>query len=224
MSYKKSEKLYIQPRDMNIFKFLDRVGYANVRHVAAWLGLVGEKSEAVVLRRLYLLRRFGYIKTFSSMSGNYYALDRLGAGENALIRAIKLEQLPHHDFLVELFLVVKDEEVLTEREAIAQFKVVGRKGRIPDMIINDWVIEYERTNKSVADTKAVVDYWTGEQAKNLCVVYELEQIKNRYSELVNPRVRLIDSKNVAQILQILKDENNIISSDKILTDIKNKYL
>lgn len=221
MSYKKSEKLYIQPRDMDIFKFLDRIGYANVRHVTSWLGLSGEKSEAAVLRRLYLLRRFGYIKTFSSMSGNYYALDRLGAGNNALIRAIKLEQLPHHDFLVELFLVVKDEEVLTEREAIAQFKVVGRKGRIPDMIINDWVIEYERTNKSVADTKAVVDYWTVEQAKNLCVIYESEQIKNRYGELVNQRVKLVAKDEFANILSHLMQSNTIINVS--LENIKDKY-
>ena len=102
--YKKSEKLLIQERDISVFGFLDRIGYANLEQITAWLGLSGEKSQAAVLRRLYLLRRFGYLKVFSTQNGNYYALDKLAQGENALIKAIKLEQLPHHNFLTELFL------------------------------------------------------------------------------------------------------------------------
>lgn len=61
------------------------------------------------------------------------------------------------------------------------------------MVINDWIIEYERTNKSTTDSKAVVDYWTGEQGKHLCVIFETEEIKNRYNVLLNPRVKLLAS-------------------------------
>ena len=118
--------------------------------------------------------------------------------------------------------MVQDETVITEREAIAQFKVVGKKGKVPDMVINDWIIEYERTNKSVNDSKAVVDYWTAEQAKNLCIIYESEQIRNRYQGLLNPRVRLLARDTYSNILLLL--ENRVEAGDNHLLNIKNKYI
>jgi len=219
--------LRVQERDLEIFKFLDRVGYANQEQITqAVCNISDEKSQAAILRRLYLLRRFEYLTVFSTQKGVYYTLTRKSKLNNALISTIKLDQLPHHDFLIELFFCVQDEQILSERECIATFKVVGKKGKVPDMVINDWIIEFERTNKSVADCKSVVDYWTVEQGKNLCIIYDSEQIKNRYSGLINSRVRLIESQKVTQILQSLRDDDNTNNgnNDYILKDIKNKYM
>lgn len=235
---KRSRKLIIQTRDISILKFLDRVGYANIKQTDIATGGNGdEKSHASILRRLYLLRRFGYLKAFSTHQGAYYALDKVYQGENAPIRGVKLDQLDHHDFLIELFLLVQNEHVLSERECITEFKVVGKKGKVPDMVINNWIIEFERTNKSVAGTKAVIDYWTSVQSKKLCVIYESEQIKNRYTALLNPRVKLLAREQYRDILSILGVEEQYVnvgdsgeqkfvisSNDEYIESIRNKYL
>lgn len=227
----RSEKLLVQERDLVIFKFLDRVGYANLEQVTRAVGLDGgEKAQQAIIRRLYLLRRFEYLKVFSTQKGNYYALTNKSKIDNALISTIKLDQLQHHDFLTELFFVVQSQVLLSERECISQYKVVGKKGKVPDMVINDWIIEYERTNKSVADCKAVVDYWTSEKAQNLCVVYEIDEIKNRYSALLNPRVKLLASSEYANIMALLggakldkgSDEQGS-SGAEYVENIVNKY-
>lgn len=210
-----SEKLVVQSRDVEIFKFLDRVGYANLNQVTRFItGVDDEKTQAALLRRLYLLRRFGYIKPISTHTGNYYALDSKGKMDNTLITTIKLDQLEHHDFLTELFFVVRNEyNVFSEREAIANFKIVGKVGKIPDMVINDWIIEYERTNKSVMDSQSVVNYWTLEQGKNLCVIYANEEIKNRYTALSNSKVKLLAKANYKDILSVLSG-NNVVAERK----------
>jgi hypothetical protein len=233
---KRSEILRVQPRDVVILKFLDRVGYANVKQVAIATGTDGgEKSQAAVMRRLYLLRRFKYVKTFSTHQGNYYALDNKARGDNQLISSIKLDQLQHHDFLIELFLLVQNNTmcsyVVSEREAIATYKIVGKKGKVPDMVINDCIIEYERTNKSVADCKAVVDYWTSDQGKQLCIIYASDEIKNRYTALLNPRVILLARANYSDILRVIANlqpanvatDNSEQKNNDFLTNIKNKY-
>ena len=199
------KKIALQERDLEILKFLDRVGYASVGQVAKFLGNRA-KSESGVLQRLYMLKRFGYVRTETTHRGNYFFLSYKGKGNNPLIFTFKLDQLLHHDFLTELYFLAHDKvEVLSERECIAKFKVVGKKGKIPDMVIGEWIIEFERTNKSVADCKAVVDYWTVEQGRKLCVIYENNEIRNRYSGLLNPRVRLMAKDAYLSILQVLAD-------------------
>ena len=197
------KKIALQERDLDILKFLDRVGYASVGQVAKFLGNKA-KSESGVLQRLYMLKRFGYVRTEPTHRGNYFFLSYKGKGNNPLIFTFKLDQLLHHDFLTELFFLVHslNVEVLSERECIAKFKVVGKKGKIPDMVIGDWIIEFERTNKSVSDCKDVVDFWTVEQGRKLCVIYENNEIRNRYSGLLNPRVRLV-AKDEYQILEAI---------------------
>lgn len=198
------KKIALQERDLEILKFLDRVGYANVGQVAKFVGN-SAKSESGVLQRLYMLKRFGYVRTETTHRGNYFFLSYKGKGNNPLIFTFKLDQLLHHDFLTELFYLVHDKvEVLSERECIAKFKVVGKKGKIPDMVIGDWIIEFERTNKSVADCKAVVDFWTVEQGQKLCVIYENNEIRNRYAGLLNPRMRLVAKDEYSSILQVLE--------------------
>ena len=227
----RSEKLLVQERDIVIFKFLDRVGYANLEQITKAVGLDGrEKALHAIIRRLYLLRRFEYLKVFSTQKGNYYALTNKSKVDNALISTIKLDQLQHHDFLTELFFVVQSQVVLSERECIAQFKIVGKKGKVPDMVINDWIIEYERTNKSAVDCKAVVDHWTSEKGKNLCVIYESDEIRNRYSVLLNPRVKLLASSDYANIMELLGAASSAKVSDEqgsggseYVENIVNKY-
>ncbi len=234
---KRSEKLLIQERDVLIFKFLNRVGYANLAQIATAMGDSSEKMQAAILRRLYLLRRFEYLKVFFTHLGNYYALARKAKLENELINSIKLDQIEHHNFLIDLFFVVKNlDNVLSEREAIAKFKVVGKKGKVPDMVINDWIIEYERTNKSMTDSTEVVNYWTSDQGKKLCVIYETEEIKNRYSTLINHRVKLLSRARYTEILQVIADQempmsadvskqnSNDQNEDMYKADIRSKYL
>lgn len=198
-----TEKIVLQGRDSEIFKFLDRVGYANLAQIARFVGN-GEKSESGILQRLYALRRFGYLRTETTHRGFYFFLSYKGKGNNPLIFTFKLDQLLHHDFLTELFFLVHGKvEVLSERECIAKFKAVGKKGNIPDMVIGDWIIEFERTNKSVADCKAVVDYWTVTQGRKLCVIYENNEIRNRYASLANPRVRLLAKDEYKSVMEVL---------------------
>jgi hypothetical protein len=211
------KKIALQERDLEILQFLDRVGYANVKQVAKFVGN-GEKSESGVLQRLYMLRRFGYVRTETTHRGNYFFLSYKGKGNNPLIFTFKLDQLLHHDFLTELYFLSHNKaEVLSERECIAKFKIVGKKGKIPDMVIGEWIIEFERTNKSVEDCRSVVDFWTIEQGQKLCVIYENNEIRNRYSGLLNPRVRLIAKDEYANILGVLGisglDVTNIVPVD-----------
>ncbi|MFN8769706.1 MAG: hypothetical protein ACK5Z5_09510 [Neisseriaceae bacterium] len=225
----KTESLNIQPRDINIFRFLDRVGYATLAQVTLAIGAVNtEKEQESVLRRLYVLRRSGHIKVFKTHIGNYYALDKKAKINNPIITSIKLDQLEHHNFLTELFFHVQNEQVESEREVIAKYKVVGKKGRVPDMIINDWIIEFERSSKNNIDTQAVVFHWTIEQGKNLCVIYETEEIKNRYTKSLNPRVRLLAKEHYRDILNLINsdikaddaiNENVTIDNTTILTKV-----
>jgi hypothetical protein len=212
-TYRKTDKLQVQQRDMVIFRFLDRVGYANLEHITIAIMMdSSEKNQATILRRLYLLRRFNYVKVFASHLGNYYALDKKGKINLTILESIKLDQLEHHNFLIDLFFHVENEEILSEREVIAKYKIVGKKGKIPDMIINDWIIEYERSCKSLADAKSVIDYWTIEQDKNLCVIYNTEEIKNKYTQLLNPKVKLLSKSHYKEIL--------IITGSKIKVEAK----
>jgi hypothetical protein len=216
-TYRKTKTITIQERDIVIFRFLSRVGYANIEQVNIALnGTNNKRDELAILRRLYILRRFNYIKVFSTYIGNYYALDKkCDLGTLPLIKSIKLDQLEHHDFLTDLFLFTQQENILSEREVIAKYKVVGRKGKIPDMVINDWIIEFERSSKSVTDTMAVVNYWTIEQNKNLCVIYNNNEIRNRYTSLLNPKLKLLDKKDYKNILTTTKIlvENNQVSPE-----------
>lgn len=227
--------LRVQPRDVEILKFLDKVGYAPISQIVASLSIeVNEKSEATILRRVSLLQKFGYIKIFSTQNGNYYALDKKGRGDNHLITSIKLDQLFHHDFLTGLFLLVQNNplcfNVLSEREVITSYKIIGKNGKVPDMIINDWIIEYERTSKSVRASQDVIDYWTLRERRLLCVIYETNEIYNRYSSLINPRVKLlsrVDYKDIFKIIggnEFAQVEYNNKVDDDLLTAIRSKYL
>ena len=120
-------------------------------------------------------------------------------------------------------------EVVSEREAIAKYKVVGKSGKIPDMVINDWIIEYERTNKSTKDCQETINYWIYNQSKQLCVIYETEEIKNRYEKLItNQRVQLIASNNILKILQLISNgiqenyQNNTQNLQELNYNIKNE--
>ena len=211
---KKSEKLIIQERDVSIFEFLNRVGYANVAQITKFIiEEDSEKSQNAMLRRLYLLRRFEYIKTFHTHMGNYYALTSKAKLSNQLISGVKFDQLPHHNFLIALFYVVRNCDVLTEREVLARYKTVGTKGKIPDMVINGWIIEYERTNKSAADCKAVLDYWTIDKNKKICIIYEDEEIRNRYQRLIvdNSKVLLLARRDYQGIINVLNNREIVVS-------------
>lgn len=201
----KSKKILLTQRDMDIFNFLDRVGYANLKHIGQFLGDDSDKTLNAIMRRLYVLRRFDYLKVFHTHLGNYYALTRITRMENPLISTIKFDQLPHHDFLIDLFMIVKDDKdywIETERE-IRAYKKFGSKGKIPDMIISDWVIEYERTNKSNVDCKAVINHWVIDKNKKLCIIYATEEIKARYQR-INPNVLLLSKDNISNIITVLK--------------------
>ena len=229
--------LRIQPRDVAIFKFLDKVGYAPISQIVSSLGVEvndNEKSQAALVRRLSQLQQFSYIKTFSTQNGNYYALDKKSRGDNHLITSIKLDQLPHHDFLSQLFLLVQNNplcfNVVSEREVITNYKTIGKSGKVPDMIINDWIIEYERTSKSVMASRDVVDYWTCRERRRLCIIYETNEIHNRYNGLLNPRVKLLSRVNYTDIFQIIgaselvqTQENNKIDYE-VINAIRSKYL
>ncbi len=211
-TYRKTETLKIQQRDMLIFEFLNRVGYANLEQISiSVLGINRDKihaNESAILRRLYLLRRFNYIKAFSTHLGNYYALDKKGKMSNTLLTTMKLDQLENHNFLIDLFFCVQNEPlVLTDRECIAKYKIVGKKGRIPDMVINDFIIEYERDYRSTTEIIALVQHWTIEQGKNLCIIYATEEIKNRYMPSINPKVKLISKGQYRDILSIIYGRN-----------------
>jgi hypothetical protein len=211
---KKSEKIYIQERDIAIFEFLNRVGYANLVQVTKFVtDTDDEKTQNAIMRRLYLLRRFDYIKTFNTQMGVYYALTSKSKLSNQLISGVRFDQLPHHNFLLSLFYEVKHCDVLTEREVLAKYKVIGKKGKIPDMLINDWVIEYERTNKNNVDCKAVLDYWVLENSKKICIIYEQDEIRNRYERLItNPaKVALLSSRDYKNILNVLKEHDTGVS-------------
>jgi hypothetical protein len=212
-SYHVSKKVMLQERDMDIFSFLDRVGYATVEQISRFFFKGDEKHQAALLRRLHLLRRFGYVKSFNTHKGVYFALALKGRGDNALIKSIRLDQLLHHDFLIDLFFECLGglADVLSERECIRDFKVVGRKGHVPDMVVNDWIIEYERTSKSVKDSKAMAYYWLYEQKRNLCIIYETEEIKRRYSEFLGDEAMLISKKDYKLILERLNGHKSSLS-------------
>jgi len=211
---KKSEKLYIQERDVTIFEFLNRVGYANVGQIALCiLGSGDDKAQNAMLRRLYVLRRFEYLKVFHTHMGNYYALTSKSKLSNQLISGVKFDQLPHHNFLLALFDIVRGYDVLTEREVLARYKTVGKKGKIPDMIIDDWIIEYERTPKSNADCKSLLDYWIVDHNKNVCIIYEDLEIRNRYQRYITDpaKVRLLAKADYLRIINELKESETPVA-------------
>ena len=219
---KKSEKLHIQERDVKIFEVLNRVGYANLEQITKFiLDSDNEKDQNAILRRLYLLRRFDYVQVMHTHMGGYYALTRRSKMQNELIRGVKLDQLPHHNFLLELFYTVRHCDVLTEREVLARYKIVGQKGKIPDMVVNGWVIEYERTNKSAADCGALFKYWTADKNKKVCLIYETEEIRNRYERAIidKSKVVLLDRRNYKSILNVLNIEV-VLPTKEVVEEIK----
>lgn len=207
----KSERLYIQERDVAIFSFLDRVGFANTAQIARFvLNDESEKAQNAISRRVYLLRRFDYLKTFNTQLGSYFALTTKSKLSNQLISGIKFDLLLHHNFLMDLFYLARDREVLTEREVLAKYKVIGKKGKIPDMVIDDWIIEYERTRKSSTDCKAVLDHWVVDNDRRICVIYENEEIRNKYQKhITNPaKVKLLSRADYQSILIVLDGHNS----------------
>ena len=231
-TYKKSEKIKIQERDTQIFNFLDRIGYANIQQITHMLK---NYTEAAILRRLYLLRRFKYLKVFSTHLGYYYALDKLGKVQNCILKSINFDQIENHNFLVELFFSLTEFDVLTERECIAKYKLIGRNGKIPDMIVNDIIIEYKRDNRTPSQSVDLVNYWTIQEQKTLCIICDNDAIKNRYIPHLNPKLRLLLKKDFTQLKYIITSpkaeavkpvsENNQVTlgrSQRVI-DILNKY-
>lgn len=217
-----SVNIIIQERDIIIFRFLNYVGYANLEQIAMAVvtdNIINDsKLQASILRRLVKLKSLKYIKVFSTHLGNYYALDKLAKMSNNIIPSIRLDQLEHHDFLTRLFIIAKDEEVISEREIITEFKLVGRSGKIPDMIINDCIIEYERSKKNVEACDHLIYYWTIEQNKLLCIIYNTEDIKNRYSKFANSKTILISSKDYLNVIPTINQvkENLLVNHNDFL--------
>ena len=105
MAKQDSKTIRIQDRDIVILQFLDKVGYANINQITISLNEdLNDTTINSVKRRLNILSKNIYLKIFSTQHGNYYALAKNGRLEYQIITSIKFDQLPHHDYLTNLFL------------------------------------------------------------------------------------------------------------------------
>ncbi len=205
-----NKRIIIQQRDIQIFDFLNRVGYALVKQITTRITNINDMqliaTETSIQQRLYALVASRYLKVIKTTHGNYYVLDKFAKLDNKLIISIKINELEHHNFLTDLFLFTANEMVVSEREVIYQFKDFGKLGHIPDMIINNWIIEYERTPKSADACKAKIDFWTLDNNRNLCVIYANNRIRDNYAKFVNQKVKLVSQENYQDILAIINNQ------------------
>ncbi len=92
------------------------------------------------------------------------------------------------------------------------------------------ISENLNSKNGIRSSRDVVDYWTSRERRRLCVIYETKEIKNRYSRLLNPRVKLLSREDYNDIFQILGssvDEQSIDNDkadDDFLNTIRSKYL
>jgi len=159
--------MILQPRDLEIFKFIDKFAYVNSSNIQAMFGLTQPRSSQV-LRRLVNAE---YLKTEQVLANHssIFSLTKSGADSisSKKPKPITLQNLNHNLLLVGVYIHIKlenkDLEILSDRD-LRKGKGFGYKGHIPDLLIRtdelngkkDIAIELELTRKDTKRLKSII--------------------------------------------------------------------
>lgn len=203
---KKERTIRIKDKDLELFNFIARFGFATVNQIHAYLG----NSINSLKTRLSHLVNDGYLvnhRIFFNRPSVYTITKKSNLTALNIVQEINLRDYLHNTLVTEIFLKIKDDFVdyTTERMLRAERGIgVGKSGRIPDLIGHTYgeqtiAIEVDRTDKGhdrlgriIEDYKLNIDY--------SCVWFFARNdfIYNNLSKAIdgNPKFKIFKIKNV----------------------------
>jgi len=162
-------KVRIKDKDLMLFDFLARFGFASVGQLHGYL----EGSLNSLKTRLSHLVNDGYLvnhRIFFGKPSVYTVTKKANRTELALVKEISVRDYEHDMLVIDVFLKLQDRfaSYTTEKMIRADRGVgVGKSGRIPDLIghIADGrkiAIEVDRTDKSLDRLRNIIVTYAGE--------------------------------------------------------------
>lgn len=159
----KVRKVRIKDKDMLLFEFLAKFGFATVGQLHTYLG----GSINSLKTRLSHLVNDGYLVNHMIFFGKpsvYTITKKANSTELAIVKEISLSGYQHDLLVIDVFLRLKDKFISYDTEKMtraARGVGVGKSGRIPDLVGyteqgSAIAIEVDRTDKSLERLKTII--------------------------------------------------------------------
>jgi hypothetical protein len=160
---KKHRTVRLKEKDINLFDFISKFGFATVEQINSYLG----GSLNSLKTRLSHLVNDGYLINHRIFYGkpSVYTVTQKACSENlSMVKQISVGKYEHDLLVIDVFLKLKNKftEYYTERMIRSERGIgIGKKGRIPDLkgftqenkVI---AIEVDRTDKSLERLRAII--------------------------------------------------------------------
>lgn len=161
---KKVRKVRIQEKDVELFNFVAKFGFATVGQLHTYLG----GSIHSLKTRLSHLVNDGYLvnhRIFFDKPSVYTITKKSNLTDLSIVSEINLRDYYHDVLVIDVFLKIREKFAgyTTEKMIRAERGVgVGKKGRIPDLVgyLEDGravAVEVDRTDKSHERLKRIID-------------------------------------------------------------------
>ena len=161
---KQSRKVRLQEKDVQLFNFVAKFGFATVDQMHGYLG----GSLHSLKTRLSHLVGDGYLVNYRIFFGKpsvYTITKKSNLTDLSIVQQINLRDYYHDLLVVDVFLKIKGSfsDYTTEKMIRAERGVgVGKKGRIPDLVgyLSDGravAVEVDRTDKSHERLQRIID-------------------------------------------------------------------
>lgn len=162
MSELKKRTVRLQEKDITMFEFIGKFGFATTGQIHEYLG----GSLNSLKTRLSHLVNDGYLvnhRIFFSKPSVYTITKKANLTDLSIVKDINLRDYYHDLLVIDIFLKTRTNFInyTTEKMIRAERGGVGKKGRIPDLVgyMEDKAIavEVDRTDKSIERLRKIVD-------------------------------------------------------------------
>lgn len=160
---KKHRTVRLKEKDINLFDFISKFGFATVEQINSYLG----GSLNSLKTRLSHLVNDGYLinhRIFYEKPSVYTVTQKACSEHLSIVKQISVGKYEHDLLVIDVFLKLKNRftQYYTERMIRSERGIgIGKKGRIPDLkgITHDSksiAIEVDRTDKSLERLRSVI--------------------------------------------------------------------
>jgi hypothetical protein len=191
----------ITQRDKFIIDFVDSCGWARFDFILYALNLIVsddpelENITDTALRvRINNLVLAGYLRRIRFLEKNYFACTKTST-KYEFLKNMNYNRAEHDDFLIDFAQKQLETIPYKSQREIRSGIGLGEKGPVPDLIVlakngnNAVFIEYEKTPKSTANVRSVIERLImysprSEYDATILFIFETDEIKNRYAKIL----------------------------------------
>ena len=209
---KKDKPVLINARDLLIFDFVERFGFATATQVQRFIG-DGQNS---IKARLAALVREDYLtnqRLFYAKPSVYSVTEKANLLDLNLVKKMDLNDYEHDLLVIDVFLQLRhmfsgfaSERIIRKRRGVG----VGKSGRIPDFIAYldgglTVAIEVDRRAKSIERLQKIVDEYIADDKYNeVWFICASQFIHNSLSRVTtNAKIKLFSLEDVLSGTELL---------------------